>query len=430
MADLSQLSDEQLSVYRDMLAKQQGGGKPEGELPMTPGGVASTMASQAGRALGTAASDLNPMPLVRALAHPVDTARGMFNATSNAVGRTREAIGKGQYGEAAKSALGAIPVAGPQVEQITRDVTEGRIPEAVGHAGALYLGGKIPRVLSKAANRVSEGLGESAMGATARDRITGGNPGKAFRTESEAWTPEGVRADLAAKKAQLGAEASNVARQAPPGSLQPALNVVEPRIAAARGAGATATAENLEPLREYFGGKAPPGFAGATTPTGEIAPTQSAEQILNMRREFSPNFNVRYGPTTQRPTKIAQGMYGATTGELKRIAPDIIPLDERLQNIISAERPLATAEAKPGLLQSTMQRFGAHTGALLGGAAGYHYGGIPGALAGIVGPEVIGNPTVQSVAGRAAGNAGRVLAGRPAMLAGRAVPLTRRLEGE
>ena len=439
---------------------QPGAAKPEGEQPWTPGGVASVMAGQAGRALGTAASDLNPIPLVRALAHPVDTAKGMFNATSNAVGRTREALGKGQYGEAAKSAVGAIPVLGPQAEQMTRDVTEGRIPEAVGHAGALYLGGKLPKVIGNLANITSEGLGEASMGATARDKITGGNPGRAFRTESNAWTPEGVRADLAAKKGPLAQEVTNIARQTTtPASLQPALNVVKPRIAAARGAGATATAENLEPLRQYFEGEAPPGFRGRTIqppapmvpqtspivgpngqpittmvpgklPPAEIAPTQSAEQLLNMRREFSPNFNVKYGPTTQRPTKIAQGMYGATTGELKRIAPDIVPLDQRLTDILASERPLATTQAKPGIIPRVMGRVGARTGALLGGAAGYQFGGLPGAIAGIVGPELVADPAAQAAVARALAYGGRGLASRPAALAGRVVPLTPRLEGE
>lgn len=110
--------------------------------------VPQIMAGQAGRAISTAASDLNPMNLFRSARHPFDTAKTLFNATSNAVGRTQQALGQGNYGEAAKSALGAVPVVGPAAETVARDVTEGRIPEAVGHIGAAYLGSKLPKVIS------------------------------------------------------------------------------------------------------------------------------------------------------------------------------------------------------------------------------------------------------------------------------------------
>jgi len=142
--------------------------KPLGEQPRSFGGVASTMYDQASRAVGTAASDLGSIPggLYNTIRHPIDTATNAFKATSDAVGRTREAFGKGNYGEAAKSALGAVPVMGPAAETVARDATEGRIPEAVGHIGAAYLASKVPTLVRKAPamadaamERVPQGFG-------------------------------------------------------------------------------------------------------------------------------------------------------------------------------------------------------------------------------------------------------------------------------
>ncbi len=145
------------------------GGTYEVETEESPApGVISTMAAQASRAVGTAASDIASIPgaAYGAIRHPIDTATNAFKATSDAVGRTREAFGKGNYGEAAKSALGAVPVVGPAAETIARDATEGRIPEAVGHIGAAYLASKAPGLVRKAPamadaamERVPQGFG-------------------------------------------------------------------------------------------------------------------------------------------------------------------------------------------------------------------------------------------------------------------------------
>ena len=129
--ELGKLSDDDYGKFVDQVG------------PVTVGGTARAMAGQAGRALGAGWDTLKSIPgsLIR-MANPATAAQDLisgFGASTDAIGRTRAAFGKGDYPEAAKSAVGAIPLLGPQAEQITREATEGQIPEAIGHAGALAL---------------------------------------------------------------------------------------------------------------------------------------------------------------------------------------------------------------------------------------------------------------------------------------------------
>jgi hypothetical protein len=132
-----------------------GPSKSLGDQPASVGGVASGMANQAGRALGAAWDTAKGVPgaLLR-IANPVTAAEDMTNAfrsNVDATGRARDAFSKGNYGEAAKSAVGAIPLVGPQMEGIARNATEGKLPEAIGQAGALALLPKaVPKVIEMA----------------------------------------------------------------------------------------------------------------------------------------------------------------------------------------------------------------------------------------------------------------------------------------
>ena len=127
---------------------------PIGQQPATPMGVLRTMANQAGRAGGAFLENVNPVPMIRAVMSPEQTAKQMFGATTSAVGRTREAIGKHQFGEAAKSAVGAIPLIGPTAEQLVREASGGEVPEAIGHLGGIAALAALPKVLPKAINAI------------------------------------------------------------------------------------------------------------------------------------------------------------------------------------------------------------------------------------------------------------------------------------
>lgn len=156
---------------------------PLGQQPASFGGVVQTMGGQAGRALGAAWENFSPLQTINALLPwntPAVTQR-MIDYTTNAVGRTRDALKQGNYKEAGLSAAGAIPLIGPPLEQVSRDIAAGNGPEAVGHVAGLAAMGYLPKgvgAVAEAAPEVSavtRGVG-GALWPELRGLLTGINP--------------------------------------------------------------------------------------------------------------------------------------------------------------------------------------------------------------------------------------------------------------
>lgn len=412
----------------DAFMAGRGGDHPPSLVPGTPG------SEIAGRFAGAAAENANPLPLVKAAipealggVGPVNTLKGMFNYGADAIGRTRKALSAGNYGEAAKSAVGAIPMIGAPAEQITREATEGKIPEAIGHAGGIWLGGKLIPRLGRGLEAVSEPLAESAMGVTARNRMYDANPGRAILTETKGVRPATVEASGRARLAQLGSQLENAAANSPNNaSLQPARDIIGREIVKAQGANAGKTAEQLQPMHNFVEGQPTPGFAGSTTGTGDIDVNQSPLQVLHMRRAFPQNFNLNYGTDADRGIKATgKEMYRSLSDEVKRTVPEANDLDPRIHSLIPAVERAGRTDQSASLPQKIMGRFGAHTGALVGAGAGFATHGVPGLLAGLAIPEILGSPTVQMNAARALHGAGRALQAPIAANIGRMAPVIR-----
>ncbi len=135
---------------------------PIGEQPASLGGVLETMGSQAGRGISAAADWLNPLNLLNLLSY-----EGTVGASARSLDAAGEARRQGNYGEAGLHALGALPIVGPPSEQILRDISQGNIPELLGHAAAAYAMKKIPEVAPRVAP-VAKGAATGAWkGATA-----------------------------------------------------------------------------------------------------------------------------------------------------------------------------------------------------------------------------------------------------------------------
>src|SRR5882724_7649342 len=149
--------------------------KAQPEAPPVPSLVPGTRGSEAaGRFAGAVAENVNPMPVARALMHPLDTAKSLYSASGEAIHRARNAP---NLGEALKSGIGALPVVGPTAEQMVRESTEGKIPEALGHAAGMALGPKIFGGAGKLIGKGAAPLAESALGIRPLNRAYGRSPG-------------------------------------------------------------------------------------------------------------------------------------------------------------------------------------------------------------------------------------------------------------
>ncbi len=71
---------------------------------------------------GRMAENLNPMPLLRAARHPIDTANALVQPNEAAIQEATDAYKKGNYGRMALSTVEAIPMLGAPIRQAEQDI--------------------------------------------------------------------------------------------------------------------------------------------------------------------------------------------------------------------------------------------------------------------------------------------------------------------
>ncbi len=383
-----------------------------GISPHTP-----SIGDMAMRAGGAFAENLNPLPAIQAIAHPIDTARSMFNATTDAVGRTREAFGKGQYGESAKSAIGAIPVIGPAAEQIAREGTGGKLPEAIGHAGAFFAAPKVAKGVGGILTKAAEPMAESALGIRAVQRAYGKTPGLAALEETSGVRPATVAASAQSKLGQLTPqlEAAASASKAPT-NLQPAIDLIRNQSMKLKGQNQRLAVQQLAPMEEHL--------TKSVTSGMPLSRTQSPRGLLELKRGFGDEFIHNWNPETMTGTRGTAGrVYHELGKEFERAVPDAAPLNQRISSLIPVSERAEAVDRNAGFGQRVAHRIGAHTGALAGAALGFHEGGIPGGIAGLVIPELLASPTAKMAGARLFYGAGRGIKSPAGTAAARAIPI-------
>jgi hypothetical protein len=147
----------------DALASELGGAvvSADPRRPASPDDFTERPAAPAGSVLGRVASGawemLNPVTMLQgvagAVAHPIDTARGLVNAQTAELGKARDAFGAGRYSEMlGHAAAGVLPVVGPVAANIGEGIAEsGDVATGMGRAlgvlaptgAAVRAGGKV-----------------------------------------------------------------------------------------------------------------------------------------------------------------------------------------------------------------------------------------------------------------------------------------------
>jgi len=277
-----------------------------------------------------------------------------------------------------------------------------------GTGAAMGAGGGALGEIGKAA---APYLAESALGTRLLERgggRTGGAIGKAALEETRGLTPEAVEKSASEKIGSLYKERQGLLESA---SERPA-SLAKPRdfLSEAQGrfgpleGGGMAAREPYGQIGEMRKSllKQPKKMGGGAIPE-ELTPADYGR----LQQGFSRN-NLSWSPV-RTLDKEAMGAgrraYGLMTEELERTAPESVPLNRRIANLIPVEEGAGRRALSMPLAQRVMGRFGARTGALtLGGGVGYEKGGLPGAVigagAGAVAPELLWSPTAQMTGAR------------------------------
>jgi hypothetical protein len=189
-------------------------------------------------------------------------------------------------------------------------------------------------------------------------------------------------------------------------SLRPARNVLSEAVGKARGMEAPTLHGQVSNMSDFL-------HRGAVS--GEAIPENITPSHLGRLQQGFSDEHLTWNPATHQIANAAgQRAYGAMTGELGRVAPETLPLNSRISNLIPAQRAAESVSRNAPTLQRAAGRFGAHTGALTLGAAGAYEGrregGIPGMIAGgvtgVLAPELIASPEGQMLVARSLNKAG------------------------
>ena len=187
----------------------------------------------------------------------------------------------------------------------------------------------------------------------------------------------------------------------PISSLRPARQGISSAIDKAAQENTQSVHGQLQPMQDFLGRR----FA-----TGEEIPENvTPRDLLNLKRGFSKEFLGRWNPDVhQEVTNVGRGAYHALDSEFDKAVPMAADANQRISSLIPVLRAADKAERSPSLFQRAAGRVAAHTGALTVGAggavAGYHEGGVPGAIAGgtvgVLGPEILASPEAQMLLAR------------------------------
>lgn len=467
--------------------KPKAGGSKFGGVPVEePAAPQETMAPAQPQTVGHAATEfgrqINPIPMITGalstIAHPLDTARSIYNAQANELGQVPKLVREGRYSEAVgHGTAGLIPLVGPAAAKIGETIggTEptfdkygtvikpGQAPDPAGGIGAGA--GLITSVL--AAPRVTNAVGrgfqgiarpivKSALGLPGKAEAYGANPAAAVLEDTRGVRPATIARTGQQRISDLTNELDTaVANTTARPSLKPARDILNRESTSSAGFNSEQTPREISRMSKQLT-EPRPGFKGATefpqgahtpisfrpavgmapgpprlvrgvSPEPIIAADQPASEFLGMKRQFDKDFISNWNPTanTKHGLGVARQAYNAMADELNRTVPGAERINGRIQSLIPAVDRAETVAHNAGAVQKVIDRFSRPTGALTPALIGERIGGIPGALAGLGLTEAVSDPMAKMLAARGLYGTGRLLRSPVVTRGSQVMPLLR-----
>lgn len=439
MADLSQLTDEQLEVYRDLLLQKQS------TPPSAAGKTADDVSRQILNGLTFGFGD-NLEAAVGAL--PVLGDKKANESYSQAYNRNLAEVRNkmAAFQQERPLTAGALDITGGAIPAvISGGATAGASNPALlmrmlrsGTLGALYgaagtagnanvdtapellqaaktgamtgaaTGAALPAI-SAGLRKGAEGLASLSLGIGWKDRLYGKTPAAAALDETSGLRPSSVARSASQKIKDL----TNQLESAVQGKIvnitpAQALATAEANTASS-GLGYDKLGEELQLMADRLK-TAPPNFYGNTAwqmqggqmARNGISGLQDGADAVRMKREFADRFLSWNPNTSDKAVKIGKKVYHELDKSIDAVSPEVASVNQRISSLIPVADRAANKSAQAGATQRTLQRGLAHTGALTGAVTGFAAGGPIGALLGLAGPELLLSPAPLMAYARAA----------------------------
>jgi len=333
--------------------------------------------SAVGRFVSNAGEILNPVTAVQglahAVAHPLDTATSLYNASADQAQKAAAAYRAGQYGEAIGHGLGAIPFIGPPAAAAGEQIASGDVAGGLGKGAALLATAGVAGPAARLAGRIAEPVAESVAGKLYQSAL---KPTKAVLNDVR--VPSGAGADAARDTlVQTGL------REAIPVSARGARKVenlidslnaeVQQRLSAATHAGKTVDPTHVEAIirdvakdftdqinaqpdlaaietvRQNFVSnpnvaRTVQGPAGAATVQQDIPVDVAQRMKTNTYRGLRGKYGVERGATIEAEKAGARGLREG----IEQAAPDVKDLNAREGSLFPLEQAIADAMRRRG----------------------------------------------------------------------------------
>lgn len=321
------------------------------------------------------------------LATPSDMTRQVASSPSEAaVAAIPGAETATSLADLAARAAGHAPLRNETIDQAQSKVAQG-----AGQAAAMAAAPSVAEGAQSIARAAAVPIAEEALGVGSKGRAFGKTPGEAVLNETSGLRPQAVLQSAREAMGKLGGQLQEAYGNAGEVSIQPAIDVLEKykqqALASRRPDLATNIQENIDRL-------------STDLMTGQPKINMPASELWAVKRgqgditAWNPNVDPRLA------TRMNREVYRAIDNELDRAAPETEDLNQRYSSLREVARRADIESRNSGILQSAMGRIARHTGGSAAGAYELLRGNIPGAVAAILGPEILSSPTVQMGAAR------------------------------
>lgn len=350
----------------------------------------------------------NGTPADQAIAHThqLATPANTTQAVSKGIGDAAQFLIPGDAEKAAALKIADFApklgkLAAPIAKATTAALSSGAVNKAQGgDFGTGAAAGAVGSGIGQGLKYIAPKVAESALHVRSTDRLYGRTPGEAILQDTKGVLPSKVASTAQATINQLTptleAQATAAGNAGARGSLAPARNVVADLIAKNNANRAVQSASELQPVQNFLKTDQLTGqpLASAQTPMG----------LLGLKRGLNADFITKWKPDQpQGPLTAAKSAYSALNGEFHAAVPGSQQLDQRVSSLLPVASRANQADLNAGVLQRSLGRVGAHSGAMASGLAAGLYGyNKPGGnikdamldgVLGVAAPEIATSPT-------------------------------------